>query len=251
MTDHHDELASAYLDGQLSPEEATRVEADPSLLARADTLASVVERLQADEAPVDPGTRSRHLAAALDAFDQLVPPVTGEAGTGQAGTGQAGTAPLASVIDLSDAGQRRPVLEGDVARRTARVATSRRGPTGPTSPTDLSRHRRRTMPTWLSAAAGLVIIGGGLAWFASQQSSDETSSANFDTGAALTTAAGEGAAADAELGDATARRPGHRCRPRRRGREHGPRVGRRRRDGQHRELGLGRGGGGVQRGDAR
>ena len=71
MSDHHDDLASAYLDGQLSPEESARVESDPQLMAEVDALAGVVERLQSEEAPVDAGTRQRHLTAALAAFDQL------------------------------------------------------------------------------------------------------------------------------------------------------------------------------------
>ncbi|MEZ5408391.1 MAG: hypothetical protein R2761_10215 [Acidimicrobiales bacterium] len=159
MTDHHDELASAYLDGQASPEEAALVEGDPQLRAEVDALATLVERLQTDEAPVDPGVRQRHLSAALAAFDQ-------------AAFDQA--APT-NVIPLDTAAGRahRPQPD-DMARRTGRVAAApvdgRRDDGGRRAP-----GRRQGLPGWLSAAAVLVVVGGGIGWFVSRQTqSDET-----------------------------------------------------------------------------
>lgn len=172
MTDHHDDLASAYLDGQLSPEESARVESDPRLMAEVEALAGVVERLQSEEAPVDAGTRQRHLSAALAAFDQL---------------GLDPSSAPTNVIALDTAGGRAggeptPVYPqpDDMARRTARVASA------PAHDDDLQARRRRSrqrqgLPSWLSAAAALLVIGGGIGWFVSRQDqSQDTANVSFD-----------------------------------------------------------------------
>ncbi len=184
MTDHHDDLASAYLDGQLSAEDAARVEDDPRLLAEVDALAAVVERLQTEEAPVDPGTRQHHLSAAMAAFDQSVAPT--------------------NVIPLDSAAGRSPAVADptqvyprpdDMARRTARVASATEGQGGPRR---LETRRRQGMPSWLSAAAALLVIGGGIGWFVSRQSQDtDTAAVSFD---AATTAerTGPGGGADSD-----------------------------------------------------
>ena len=46
MTDDFDELASAYLDGQVSDSEADRVEADPDLQARVSELAALSDAVR-------------------------------------------------------------------------------------------------------------------------------------------------------------------------------------------------------------
>ena len=58
------ELISAYVDGEATDEEVARVEADADLLARADELAALRERLAAPAAPA--GLVDTHVAAALD-----------------------------------------------------------------------------------------------------------------------------------------------------------------------------------------
>lgn len=167
MTDHHDELASAYLDGQLSAEDAARVENDPRLLAEVDALAAVVERLQTEEAPVDASTRQRHLSSAMAAFDQSMAPTN--------------VIPLDSVVGRSAAGDeptRAYPRSDDMARRAAKVASAT---VGPGEARRLESRRRQGLPRWLSAAAALLVIGGGIGWFASRQDQDSDSAAvSFD-----------------------------------------------------------------------
>lgn len=72
MSDHYDELVSAYLDGEVTPEEAAQVEADASLLGQVRQF----ERVRLNSLPpVTPphDLKERHLAAALAEFDSLAP----------------------------------------------------------------------------------------------------------------------------------------------------------------------------------
>jgi hypothetical protein len=63
-----DLLASLYLDGEASPEEAAVVEATPDLMARVEAFRAVAGRLSEPVRP--PATLQRaHIAAALDAFE--------------------------------------------------------------------------------------------------------------------------------------------------------------------------------------
>ncbi|MDH4364757.1 MAG: hypothetical protein OEY70_11830 [Acidimicrobiia bacterium] len=170
MTDNHNELASAYFDGQVSPEEAARVERDPQLMAEVDALAAVVERLQTEEAAVDRGTRQRHLSAALAAFDQAVP---------------------TNVIPLNASARRHP---DGMARGASAPADYRQARAQRPHP-----RRRQGLPGWLSAAAVLLVVGGGIGWFMSRQDrSDETAAVSM----ASDEAAGD-AASDAALSQAT------------------------------------------------
>ena len=66
-TDAELELASAYADGEVSPEEADAVEADPRVRALATRLGGVRARLAVD--PPAPGLVDAHVAAAMAAFD--------------------------------------------------------------------------------------------------------------------------------------------------------------------------------------
>lgn len=95
MTDpSFDELASAHLDGATTPEEATRVDADPALSARVEALRRVRDAVRAAP-PVDPERRDAALAAARAAFDAV--------------DAEADSAPAAPVRSLADvAARRRP-----------------------------------------------------------------------------------------------------------------------------------------------
>jgi hypothetical protein len=63
-----DELASAYLDGEVTAEERALVEADPGLLQRAQELESARDALRtAPVEPISPVAREAAIAAALDA----------------------------------------------------------------------------------------------------------------------------------------------------------------------------------------
>ncbi|MGF1598781.1 MAG: anti-sigma factor family protein [Acidimicrobiales bacterium] len=153
------ELLSAYLDGEATPEEVARVEADPALLAEAEALRSVAERLGRELPPVPASLRRGQVAAALDLFDQLE--------AGRAAIGDPGhDGPFPSVGSGA--------ADGPVA------GSSRGGEAGPVVDLGSRRHRSggrlRGLPGWLGAAAALVLVAGGIGWVASQSGSDETAS---------------------------------------------------------------------------
>jgi hypothetical protein len=197
MTDHHDELASAHLDGQATAAEAARVSADPDLQARVEVFRTIAHRLGTEPDPVDSVVRRRHLGAAMAAFDQIVtsgelpvggqsaasdqlgtdeeavtdPPATAQAEAHGQGPGVAGSPGDGRVVDLAS---RREASTGDVAQRAGRVA-------GRTPSTQGSRSRpgRAGLPSWLGAAAAVVLVAGGVIWFGAtrQDGSDEATSA--------------------------------------------------------------------------
>jgi hypothetical protein len=72
-----DELASAYLDGQASFEEARRVEQDPELQARVERLRQAREAIRLPDGPVDQQRREAAIAAAMVAagHEPLTAPV--------------------------------------------------------------------------------------------------------------------------------------------------------------------------------
>lgn len=92
-----DELVSAHLDGEASPDDDARVNADPHLRSRRQAFARLREELADLEMP-GPARREANIAAALAVYDELVvtaaPHVPGDA------TG-------ATVVDLAAARRRR------------------------------------------------------------------------------------------------------------------------------------------------
>jgi Putative zinc-finger len=93
-----DELASAYLDGELDPADRARVEADAGLNARAAQLGEIRDLVAAPVAPLTPDRREGMIRAAL---------ATAEAEDTSDGTGGRGDqASTASVVPL--ASRRRP-----------------------------------------------------------------------------------------------------------------------------------------------
>jgi negative regulator of sigma E activity len=69
-----DELLSAYLDGEATPEDAARIERDPELLARVGELAAVRDAVRSDVPAVDDATREATLARVLSEFEHEAPP---------------------------------------------------------------------------------------------------------------------------------------------------------------------------------
>jgi hypothetical protein len=137
MTDDElDLLASAYLDGEATPDEVALVERDPDLQARVAELRAV--DLSGGVTPSVPNAlKEAHLAAALQAFDQE----------------------LAVRQESSDA--------------IATAASARPAPS-PES-VERPRRWWQTMPAWLPAAAVFVIVGGGLFLAVSQDGDSEES----------------------------------------------------------------------------
>lgn len=68
-----DELVSAYLDGEATPDERARVEADPELLGRVEVLREVTRQTAMVPPPLD-AVREANLVAALTIFDTEIAP---------------------------------------------------------------------------------------------------------------------------------------------------------------------------------
>ena len=157
MTDDElDLLASAYADGEATPEEVALVEADPELLARVEIFRAV----QVDE-PITPppGLAQRHLAAAMAEFEATTPSV-----------GAAAPAAASAAATAGEGSRTEPAVVHSMEQ-----ARERR------------RSRFTTMPSWLPAAAVVVVIGGGLLWAVGQgagggdDSAEETASVAADS----------------------------------------------------------------------
>lgn len=119
MTDHHDtsdELASAYLDGELSAEERGNQPVNETVRGRADYLATARDALQAMPAVVDPVQRDLALRAALAAFED------GPASSLAATEGEATASTVAAVAARHRV--RRMARLGAIAAAVALVALS-------------------------------------------------------------------------------------------------------------------------------
>lgn len=136
MNEELDELASAYVDGEVTDAERARVESDPVLLS----IVAEFRALKDAEIPlpdVDVDLRERHLATALDAFDGLFVgtaenPITTE----QAPAPEEGIA----IVEEEDASKVVP----------------------------LSRGEQRRLPRWLMNAAAAVVLLGGIGFALNQ-----------------------------------------------------------------------------------
>lgn len=193
MTDDElDLLASAYVDGEATPEEVAMVERDPELQARVEAFRAVV----VDE-PISPpaGLLDSQVAVAMAEFDVLAAAASSDLGGSDAALDGDGQETAAPVVDLRAESIRRSGREYD--RATAgRVRPATRP--------------RRTMPSWLPAAAGFVIIGGGLIWAIGQAGgggdddaeASETAVAAFDGDEGTDAAAETEAMEEADAGEA-------------------------------------------------
>ncbi len=137
-----DELASAYLDGELNQDGIALVEGDPELLDQVAEHREIQFKVGSPTPEVLAVTRAKHLASALAAFDQL-------------GASD-------QVVDLTDqAGQREEHTNDNTDDNTV-ISLSER------SSVRESRRSRSGMPSWLSAAAASVAVLGGLAYATTQ-----------------------------------------------------------------------------------
>jgi hypothetical protein len=131
MNDDLHLLASAYLDGDVTPAERAQVEDNPDLTREVEQLRLVRATLADDEPPMI-SMRERHLAGALDAWDRL-PDVE----------------LIAAVRDQTPAGVDAAAAVG-ASTLIAPPASS------------LAARRRNRNRTWtLAAAAGLIVVLGG------------------------------------------------------------------------------------------
>ncbi len=194
MIDDPDELVSAYLDGQVTAEEAARVESDPELAALVDEMRAVIGSLAARPVPpIDPATRARHLDAALAAFDaagrpaRLTPapidhPTDPVDLTGD-GTGHRGLVvlPVPGGPDTESAAIRAARARA-ATRLDGAAATDPASPRAATSLDEVREARagarnRGGVPAWLRVAAAVTVMAGGAAFAASRLGGGGTSTA--------------------------------------------------------------------------
>lgn len=210
MIDDFDELASAYLDGQTTNAEADRVETDPDLRSRVAAFGELSRALDTDVEPADPAGRSRHIGAALDAFDALygadsadgsspatpttTTTTTGDEssdGTSPGTSGSAPTTPATTTGDESSPGASDGPL-GDETPTTRRLAAvdgdGDRQAGGPASAGP------STFPTWLALAAVLLLVVGGFGVLSQIGGGDDD---DGETASVATEAADDSAGSDA------------------------------------------------------
>lgn len=140
MTDEElDLIASAYVDGEATPEEVALVEREPALAARVEEFRALDAEI-AGAPPVPENLKEQQISAALAAFD-ATPKTTGQApATVSVGAPE-------NVIDLTD-------------RSSGRGGSDSTPLTDRTAPTSIES--RSMFPSWLAAAAAVVVIGGGV-----------------------------------------------------------------------------------------
>lgn len=183
MTDDElDLIASAYVDGEATPEEVALVERDPALQARVEEFRSLSGGL-ADTTTPPPALKQAHLAAALSEFEALQ--------TGAPSQTVEMDAPGDSVAAESQ------VDDSVVTDFRERAAARRERP----------RRPERSLPSWLPAAAAFLVLGGGAIWAVNQAGGgdDDAETASVELEA---DDAGEDTTSDeaTEAGDATAAR---------------------------------------------
>lgn len=178
-----DELASGYLDGELTADERALVEGDAALLTAVDR-ARQVRAVLGDVEPPPISLREEQLAAALDAWDRL--PESERTGAARDAT------PRTLARDSTPA-------EGAVAAGAASMVAPphRRG-----------RRRRSWSTVWMgAAAAAMVVVAGaavviqGTADDAGDEAADTAESAEPDAASAEPAAAEGDAESGADLSD--------------------------------------------------
>ena len=180
MNEELDELASAYVDGEASPDEIARIEGDPELLS----LVEEFRALRQSSLPgpsIDSELQEQHISAALAAFDEL----------------HASAPSLMAVEDASSAAPAERSVGSDSDGTVSSLE---------------ARRARRLPPPWLLNAAAAVVIVGGVGFALTQlpdSGGDDAAVQTFDEteldaeAADLSSASGAGSAdASAESGEA-------------------------------------------------
>lgn len=164
MNDDLTQLASAYLDDDVTADERALVDADPEALAEVDRLRAV-RALLGDVATPAISVRETHLAAALDVWERLP--------------------------QAERTGARRDQTPAGIDAAAAAGAAS------VTAPTTLNRRPRPASTRWLTGAAAalVLVLAGGLALQLGTGEDDDSSSSSTDAAdaAELTTEATESA----------------------------------------------------------
>lgn len=173
MTDDElDLIASAYVDGEATPEEVALVERDPDLAARVELFRQV----QVNEPTIPPsGLADHQLAAAVAEFETImaVGSPTETVDAREAAVSQ--QAAPNSVIDLRERAARRAEQESSGQGRSPARSTT------------------RAFPSWLGAAAAVVVIAGGAVWAVGRAGSGQNDEAALEASAGDDTSADDAA----------------------------------------------------------
>ncbi len=151
MNDDLTQLASAYLDGDVTDDERARVDADAVALAEVERLRAV-RALLGDVEPAAISVREAQLANALDIWERLP--------------------------EAERTGARRDQTPAGI--NAAAVA----GAASVTAPTRLNSRRRTTSPRWLAGAAAalVLVLAGGLALQLDTSENDDAAESAESTG---------------------------------------------------------------------
>lgn len=159
MNEELDELASAYVDGEASPDEIARVESDPELLSLVEEYRAL-RQSSLVAPPIDTDLQERHISAALAAFDEL----------------HASKPSLMAVQDSASSSPNRRADDASTDDSSIDDQATQSGggaeATAAVSSLDARRSRRRP-PAWLLNAAAAVVVLGGVG-FAVTQLPDST-----------------------------------------------------------------------------
>ena len=146
-----DELVSAYLDGQASPDEVVIVESSPKLMDRVASMRGVAD-LVSEPAAHPAAQKDAHISAALDAFDALFAQDVDQVPL--AGPSVLTGVPTSAVHHAAEHDTTSPALDASTISGVTSLATARE-----------QRHPRRFNTGIIAAAAAVVLLFVAVAAF--------------------------------------------------------------------------------------
>jgi len=170
-----DELVSAYLDGQASPDEVVIVESSPKLMDRVASMRGVAD-LVSEPAAHPAAQKDAHISAALDAFDALFAQDVDQVPL--AGPSVLAGVPTSAVHHAAEHDTTSPALDASTISGVTSLATARE-----------QRHPRRFNTGIIAAAAAVVLLFVAVAAFGLGGGEDSFDVASTQSEAANTVAA--------------------------------------------------------------
>ncbi|MBT5756201.1 MAG: hypothetical protein KC481_02815 [Acidimicrobiaceae bacterium] len=169
-----DELVSAYLDGQASPDEVVIVESSPKLMDRVASMRGVAD-LVSEPAAHPAAQKDAHISAALDAFDALFAQDVDQVPL--AGPSVLAGVPTSAVHHAAEHDTTSPALDASTISGVTSLATARE-----------QRHPRRFNTGIIAAAAAVVLLFVAVAAFGLGGGEDSFDVASTQSEAANTVA---------------------------------------------------------------
>jgi len=177
-----DELVSAYLDGEATPDEIAIVESSPELQTRIESMRSLTGLLNAPMvAPQE--QKDRHIGAALDLFDELF------SSDADQSVAENETPPALTLVDNAVPAENQPSEDSAVVS----LATARD-----------KRSRRRFSPAAIAAAVAMLLFVGVTALSIGGSRSDNVATSADSAESVLATSASESSAMEDDAIDAMA-----------------------------------------------